>query len=165
MIRRPPRSTLFPYTTLFRSPYDNRRESAKRVDVRRNAADRPTRCQELDIRVEQFGDAIELFLADGFDVGNGERARTVLDVHDRLRLMDLRKSTSHLILSSPRLTIRHALLRTVLRARQKPRRHWRSLDAAHRPRATHSWAVSLHRSADWPSWHPHQPARRPATRH
>src|SRR2546426_1877519 len=64
MIRRPPRSTLFPYTTLFRSPYDNRRESAKRVDVRRNAADRPTRCQELDIRVEQFGDAIELFLAE-----------------------------------------------------------------------------------------------------
>src|SRR2546426_11032364 len=100
MIRRPPRSTLFPYTTLFRSPYDNRRESAKRVDVRRNAADRPTRCQELDIRVEQFGDAIELFLADGFDVGNREGARTVLDVHDRLRLMDLRKSTSHLILSS-----------------------------------------------------------------
>src|SRR2546426_4181003 len=62
------------------------------------------------------------------------------------RLMYLIKSTSHLILSSQRLTIRHALLRTVLRARQKPRRHWRSLDAAHRPRAAHSWAVSLHGS-------------------
>src|SRR5260370_21390395 len=28
MIRRPPRSTLFPYTTLFRSPCDNRWECA-----------------------------------------------------------------------------------------------------------------------------------------
>src|SRR3712207_8892039 len=26
MIRRPPRSTLFPYTTLFRSPWENRRD-------------------------------------------------------------------------------------------------------------------------------------------
>src|SRR5256885_7932276 len=30
MIRRPPRSTLFPYTTLFRSPYD----AIRMVDVR-----------------------------------------------------------------------------------------------------------------------------------
>src|SRR2546430_11151926 len=27
MIRRPPRSTLFPYTTLFRSPHDDRRKA------------------------------------------------------------------------------------------------------------------------------------------
>src|SRR5438876_7584184 len=54
----------------------------------------------------------------------------------------------HLILSSQWLTIRHALLRTVLRARQEPRRHWRSLDAAHRPRAAHSRACSLHRSEE-----------------
>src|SRR5260221_6537284 len=30
MIRRPPRSTLFPYTTLFRSPYDQRFNVPKR---------------------------------------------------------------------------------------------------------------------------------------
>src|SRR3712207_7606538 len=38
MIRRPPRSTLFPYTTLFRSPGDGRcvdqRDAAGRADVR-----------------------------------------------------------------------------------------------------------------------------------
>src|SRR2546430_10089058 len=32
MIRRPPRSTLFPYTTLFRSPASNRRRG-ERLDV------------------------------------------------------------------------------------------------------------------------------------
>src|SRR3712207_8560607 len=33
MIRRPPRSTLFPYTTLFRSPFEIRRErGADRLD-------------------------------------------------------------------------------------------------------------------------------------
>src|SRR2546421_478078 len=32
MIRRPPRSTLFPYTTLFRSPADGRRHVAGHVE-------------------------------------------------------------------------------------------------------------------------------------
>src|SRR3712207_7804229 len=31
MIRRPPRSTLFPYTTLFRSPNDTRRHKCNKV--------------------------------------------------------------------------------------------------------------------------------------
>src|SRR2546428_7355442 len=31
MIRRPPRSTLFPYTTLFRSAHDERRERDRRI--------------------------------------------------------------------------------------------------------------------------------------
>src|SRR3712207_7415513 len=43
MIRRPPRSTLFPYTTLFRSPshddhtgnHNRRNQAAKEVDARR----------------------------------------------------------------------------------------------------------------------------------
>src|SRR2546422_10770453 len=35
MIRRPPRSTLFPYTTLFRSPTDKVRIYDKGVDIRR----------------------------------------------------------------------------------------------------------------------------------
>src|SRR2546430_16834972 len=34
MIRRPPRSTLFPYTTLFRSWLENRRRSAERKRLR-----------------------------------------------------------------------------------------------------------------------------------
>src|SRR5574340_383010 len=37
MIRRPPRSTLFPYTTLFRSPVGNRDDSIHRHAVRRRA--------------------------------------------------------------------------------------------------------------------------------
>src|SRR2546430_14240868 len=32
MIRRPPRSTLFPYTTLFRSPYDHHQADHGRLD-------------------------------------------------------------------------------------------------------------------------------------
>src|SRR2546429_4727151 len=40
MIRRPPRSTLFPYTTLFRSPVDNNRWRA-RPDPREPAIPHP----------------------------------------------------------------------------------------------------------------------------
>src|SRR3712207_8476714 len=36
MIRRPPRSTLFPYTTLFRSGLHGGRERGERVEVRAN---------------------------------------------------------------------------------------------------------------------------------
>src|SRR3712207_8481020 len=39
MIRRPPRSTLFPYTTLFRSRWPSRRPSAARARSRPRAAD------------------------------------------------------------------------------------------------------------------------------
>src|SRR2546429_2522033 len=35
MIRRPPRSTLFPYTTLFRSPADSSTDSSGEVDLSR----------------------------------------------------------------------------------------------------------------------------------
>src|SRR2546429_9153318 len=50
MIRRPPRSTLFPYTTLFRSP---RGREAVQVDrVRREAQ----LAQQLDVREEQRQD-------------------------------------------------------------------------------------------------------------
>src|SRR3712207_9433315 len=37
MIRRPPRSTLFPYTTLFRSPAEQPRADRLRVHARRRA--------------------------------------------------------------------------------------------------------------------------------
>src|SRR2546422_11391527 len=55
MIRRPPRSTLFPYTTLFRSEVDRGRggERCRRVDrhVRADEADAETRV----VRLERFG--------------------------------------------------------------------------------------------------------------
>src|SRR3712207_7075905 len=44
MIRRPPRSTLFPYTTLFRSvptAVGQRREVAREIDARAGSRDRP----------------------------------------------------------------------------------------------------------------------------
>src|SRR3989442_5081336 len=44
MIRRPPRSTLFPYTTLFRSP-----ASSRPVDVRENRAEATDRCPHSSI--------------------------------------------------------------------------------------------------------------------
>src|SRR3712207_8980400 len=43
MIRRPPRSTLFPYTTLFRSQLRAPRRLQRRDDVRPRAAARPDR--------------------------------------------------------------------------------------------------------------------------
>src|SRR5690349_23973332 len=39
MLRRPPRSTLFPYTTLFRSPPDDLRTAADRLRFVRSEAD------------------------------------------------------------------------------------------------------------------------------
>src|SRR5258707_6403752 len=52
MIRRPPRSTLFPYTTLFRSPSDRPARSAalvgtsSPVPLRRRRRQRPRRSEE-----------------------------------------------------------------------------------------------------------------------
>src|SRR3712207_8026472 len=43
MIRRPPRSTLFPYTTLFRSPHGDGHRGARRGDRRRTPRRRPRR--------------------------------------------------------------------------------------------------------------------------
>src|SRR3712207_7015464 len=43
MIRRPPRSTLFPYTTLFRSPPRFRRKGRRERSRRRSGHERPRR--------------------------------------------------------------------------------------------------------------------------
>src|SRR3712207_7006554 len=55
MIRRPPRSTLFPYTTLFRSvllPAVPDREAALQVArMVRNQLERPLTTEELELRV------------------------------------------------------------------------------------------------------------------
>src|SRR5260370_4753423 len=60
MIRRPPRSTLFPYTTLFRSA--RHRRSAAAVLVRRvGDAGRAVQCDEdgMAVQVEQVVDGCE----------------------------------------------------------------------------------------------------------
>src|SRR3712207_8806368 len=49
MIRRPPRSTLFPYTTLFRSPL-RRRRGRLRVRARRQPAGRELASGHADLR-------------------------------------------------------------------------------------------------------------------
>src|SRR3712207_8390148 len=53
MIRRPPRSTLFPYTTLFRSTHD---EVLVRVLERGLGLDVLGRVDDLDVLVELLGD-------------------------------------------------------------------------------------------------------------
>src|SRR3712207_8155630 len=56
MIRRPPRSTLFPYTTLFRSVERNRRDGGPRMRLPKTAhTSRPWRIHEIapDFRSEE----------------------------------------------------------------------------------------------------------------
>src|SRR5258707_8161942 len=68
MIRRPPRSTLFPYTTLFRSV----------IAVRDRAAERRLAPAALGIDVDPlvivrgFGEEIDLLLRDGMPVARPE---------------------------------------------------------------------------------------------
>src|SRR5688572_32482259 len=51
MIRRPPRSTLFPYTTLFRSWIPQRRQARADVDPRRRIGVGPGAIVDIDRRV------------------------------------------------------------------------------------------------------------------
>src|SRR3712207_7891880 len=59
MIRRPPRSTLFPYTTLFRSVGDHRREDPEKDDaeggLERGRGDRPDKPWREDEHRERPG--------------------------------------------------------------------------------------------------------------
>src|SRR5438309_11630492 len=52
MIRRPPRSTLFPYTTLFRSPWLRRVRGEEVLQVERRAGVHPRALRERPARVE-----------------------------------------------------------------------------------------------------------------
>src|SRR3989442_10856791 len=72
MIRRPPRSTLFPYTTLFRSPHGAGRRR-DRPPARRRAAggDEPSRASDRRAPVRRPADD----RADAGRVRGGDRAR------------------------------------------------------------------------------------------
>src|SRR5690349_22196816 len=54
MIRRPPRSTLFPYTTLFRSPVAGRQQGERAVEEQHHRDDRQ---HERHERRDEVGDA------------------------------------------------------------------------------------------------------------
>src|SRR3712207_8331496 len=62
MIRRPPRSTLFPYTTLFRSPtelHDEVGETLRRVgNEYGTTTGRPRRCGWLDLVAVKFSASV-----------------------------------------------------------------------------------------------------------
>src|SRR5436309_7959745 len=57
MIRRPPRSTLFPYTTLFRSPVGFKRRS---IDVVEDGRVRQKLTQRAFATIDTIGHALEL---------------------------------------------------------------------------------------------------------
>src|SRR5256885_13072679 len=82
MIRRPPRSTLFPYTTLFRSQHRTRGISL---------SIQPIACQRMTDRREVHAD---LMRASRFENDVGERA--ALQIRDR---KSTRLNSSHLVIS------------------------------------------------------------------
>src|SRR3989449_11721535 len=68
MIRRPPRSTLFPYTTLFRSLISFRRSPRRIVD--------PEFCQRLSAREREVLDDMAAFLGEGEVIDRGGLCRS-----------------------------------------------------------------------------------------
>src|SRR5258706_9569240 len=66
MIRRPPRSTLFPYTTLFRSPFLSRR-AATVENPRRHRGVEPGRARGVHIHVSRDFHSLAASLVDHRD--------------------------------------------------------------------------------------------------
>src|SRR5260370_10517222 len=62
MIRRPPRSTLFPYTTLFRSAAQGEGESRGAAGLRRRGSRLPSRCPPRDARSEEHTSELQSHL-------------------------------------------------------------------------------------------------------
>src|SRR5256885_12769577 len=85
MIRRPPRSTLFPYTTLFRSVRPH-------VESDRSAQIVPTADSARQIDAAAIGDQPRLYRR----VGRAERDRIVMKSGDR---KSTRLNSSHLVIS------------------------------------------------------------------
>src|SRR2546422_7367160 len=82
MIRRPPRSTLFPYTTLFRSPMKYNNWAEYRVGVKKALFD-PNRSIKLnmndDLRVHSRGRLAWATFTFGADIVNQQGAASHLD--------------------------------------------------------------------------------------
>src|ERR1044071_8275021 len=77
MIRRPPRSTLFPYTTLFRSVEDDRVWTVRDVGVDFHPAIHRTRVQDEDV----LGRALEALARDAEDAVVLAQRRDVAGLH------------------------------------------------------------------------------------
>src|SRR3712207_7361497 len=75
MIRRPPRSTLFPYTTLFRSLV----VAADRLERHDARAQRPLDADRLLDLLGQVDDRDRLIVADVDDLARGDRKSTRLN--------------------------------------------------------------------------------------
>src|SRR3989449_11130063 len=81
MIRRPPRSTLFPYTTLFRSDPEERRvlaqrvEEAERLGSARRTGERGERRVAEGVGDRLGGAGADEGLTDGLSRGEGRRGR------------------------------------------------------------------------------------------
>src|SRR5687767_15285354 len=69
MIRRPPRSTLFPYTTLFRSVRDAMCDPVDQVEAAGHVVERPVEAEEADDAVDVEGEDRSLR---GLSVGRSE---------------------------------------------------------------------------------------------
>src|SRR3712207_9332587 len=89
MIRRPPRSTLFPYTTLFRSPWLRERGFKKRRNRFRRSDDRGW--QVIDFQASQWGSRDDVRFTINLWVGVSELADAEADAHVQQRID--RKST------------------------------------------------------------------------
>src|SRR5258708_19163463 len=96
MIRRPPRSTLFPYTTLFRSAQD---PLPVKVEAREAAGARPGG-QEQSLRADDLGTVVD-----------SQRAGGGVDDRDR---KSTRLNSSHQIISYAVFCLK----------KNKERRHW-----------------------------------------
>src|SRR2546421_3463932 len=84
MIRRPPRSTLFPYTTLFRSPSPQTRFSAKsfaRAPLGRAAPARtPKRSEEHTSELQSRSDLVcRLLLEKKKKIRHSEKKKRIID--------------------------------------------------------------------------------------
>src|SRR5256885_17131278 len=99
MIRRPPRSTLFPYTTLFRSRIRHLPELAAKNTALRQFGERAARNTPIQ---GGSADIIKLAMLRVHEAGAFDGASMLLQIHDELLFED-RKSTrlnsSHLVIS------------------------------------------------------------------
>src|SRR5260370_25498471 len=97
MIRRPPRSTLFPYTTLFRSPFVISRELASKPPVVAHL-DHPIGAElVLNVQIELLNVPVAKILADRIRLHRSEEHTSELQSHLNLvcRLLLEKKNTNN----------------------------------------------------------------------